>query len=151
MELGMYLDANAELEEIDPDVRHVPEVLAIRVYIYSALKRWELMQTVAKKLAQHDPDNPAWSVSWAYATRRVDSIEAARIILVSAVEQFPNVAIFHYNLACYECQLGQLEEAKARLRRAFELESHYRIMALEDEDLKPLWDSLSQTLQDQEE
>jgi predicted Zn-dependent protease len=117
LELGMYLDANAELEEIDPDVRHVPEVLAIRVHIYSALKQWELMQTVAKKLAQHDPDNPAWPVSWAYATRRVDSIEAAKTILLSAVERFSDEAIFHYNLACYECQHGQLEEAKVRLKR----------------------------------
>lgn len=35
---------------------------------------------------------------WAYATRRADSIEAAGVILVNAVEQFPNVAVVHYNL-----------------------------------------------------
>jgi hypothetical protein len=27
--LGMWLDANAELEEIDAEVRHVPEVLVV--------------------------------------------------------------------------------------------------------------------------
>jgi len=32
-ELGMFLDADAELEKVDPDVRHVPEVLAVRVQI----------------------------------------------------------------------------------------------------------------------
>lgn len=32
-ELGMFLDANAELEEIDAEVRHVPEVLEVRVQI----------------------------------------------------------------------------------------------------------------------
>jgi hypothetical protein len=52
------------------------------------------------------------------------------------------VAIFHYNLACYECQLGDLEGAKARLKRAFELEQGFRTLALDDEDLRPLWDSL---------
>lgn len=51
VELGMWLDANAELEEIDPKVRHLPEVLEVRVRIYRALEKWELMQTVAKSLA----------------------------------------------------------------------------------------------------
>jgi hypothetical protein len=48
-------------------------------------------------------------------------LEAARIILVNAVEAQPNVAIFHHNLACYECQLRNLEEAESRLTRAIEL------------------------------
>lgn len=143
VELGMFLDANEELEQVDPDVRHVPEVLAVRVEIYSALKKWELMQVVARKLAMFDPDNPQWTGSWAYATRRADSIEAARLILREAVERLPNEAVFHYNLACYECQLGSLETAKARLKRAFELDSSFRATALEDDDLRPLWKSLS--------
>jgi len=66
-----------------------------------------------------------WTVSWAYATRRVDSIESARMILVSALERLPDVAIFHYNLACYECQLGDLEAANTRLKRAFELDAMF--------------------------
>jgi hypothetical protein len=79
------------------------------------------MQLVATRLALIDPDNAQWAVSWAYAARRVDSIDAARLILLNTVERSPEVAIFHYNLACYECQLGSLEEAKCRLKRAFEL------------------------------
>ena len=141
-ELGMWLDANAELEEIDSEVRHVPAVLEVRVQIYRALEKWELMQAVAKQLALHDPQEPQWTALWAYATRRADSIEHARIILVNAIERLPNVAIFHYNLACYECQLGDLEKAKVTLRRAFKLQPQYCVMALDDEDLKPLWDSI---------
>ena len=137
------MDANAELEEIDPEVRHVPEVLEVRVGIYRALQKWELMQVVAKALAIHDPDEPQWTVSWAYATRRADSIEQARIILVNAVERIPNVAIFHYNLACYSCQLGDVEGAKRSLHRAFTLDQGMRVMALDDEDLRPLWDAIA--------
>jgi hypothetical protein len=40
---------------MDAEVRHVPEVLEVRVEIYRALKKWELMQTVAKKLTEADP------------------------------------------------------------------------------------------------
>jgi len=46
-----------------------------------------------------------------------------------------------YNLACYECQLGELEVAKVRLSYACKLDKTYRVLALDDEDLKPLWDS----------
>lgn len=58
------------------------------------------------------------------------------------MEPHPACAVIHYNLACYECQLGELEVAKARLRHAFKLDAHLRTLALDDEDLKPLWDSL---------
>src|SRR4051812_13447381 len=83
------------------------------------------------------------NISWAYATRRADSIEAARLILLQAAERLPNIAIFHYNLACYECQLGDIETAKERLRRAFEIDPDFRCIAVEDSDLEPLWRTLS--------
>ena len=143
IELGMPLDANEELEQIDPEKRDATEVLALRAQIYSALKKWDLMQTVARSLALRDPDNVQWTVLWAYATRRADSINAARLILLEAVERLPDVAIFHYNLACYECVLGDVDVTKARLQYALKLEPRYRLMALEDEDLEALWNSLN--------
>ena len=141
--LAMYLDANAELEQIDAEVRHVAEVLAVRLEIYRGLEKWELMQTVAGRLAAHDPADAQWAISLAYATRRAQSIEAAKSILLEAVERLPEEPILHYNLACYECQLGELEVAKARLAHAFELEPKCRLIALDDEDLAPHWDSLA--------
>lgn len=56
------------------------------------------------------------------------------MILLEAVERIPTAAIFHYNLACYECLLGDAEVSKARLQHAFKLEPAYRMKALEDED-----------------
>lgn len=142
IELGMYLDADAELEQLDATFRHLPEVLAARVEIYTGLKKWEHLQTVAARLAAHDPSEAQWSISLAYATRRTQSIEAAKAILLKAVERHPNEAILHYNLACYECQLGDLEVAKARLAHAFKIHPQCRLMALDDADLAPLWATL---------
>ena len=62
-----------ELDGIDPGVRHEPEVLAVRIQIYGSLKKWELMQTVAERMALYGPDDPQWTLSWAYATRRADA------------------------------------------------------------------------------
>src|SRR6266576_6277171 len=138
-ELGMYPDANAELEKIDPFNRAAPEVLALRIAIYGGLKKWELMAEIAKRLTEFQPDDPQWPVSAAYATRRAISIEAAREILLNAQSKFPKEAVIPYNLACYECQMGNLQSSKNHLKQVFKIDSKWRITALDDPDLQPLW------------
>jgi Tfp pilus assembly protein PilF len=142
LELGLFLDANEELENISAESRSGSEVLAVRAQVYLKLKRWELLQVVVRRMTLTDPGNPRWRLLWAWATRRVDCIAAARLILLTAVEDHPENALMHYNLACYDCQLGELEVSKARLRHAFKLDPRLRVCAIDDEDLKPLWDSL---------
>ncbi len=144
--LGMCDDANSELEEIDPFCRRLPEVLAVRLGIYQQTKRWEMAQVVAKQLATDDSSNPQWLISLAYATRRLESLEPAKAILLDAVSRHPKEPIIHYNLACYDCQMGHLESAKDHLKRAFDLAAQCRAMALDDPDLKPLWKSLKSEL-----
>jgi len=39
--------------------------------------------------------------------------------------------------------MGNLEWAKFRLKRATEIDHKFRLMALEDPDLEPLWPSLA--------
>ena len=45
-----------------------------------------------------------------------------------------------FSLACYASVTGRMEEAKARLRQAIDLDKDFRKLALDDEDLKSLWD-----------
>jgi len=142
VELGMFQEANDELENIDPSNRAAPEVLAVRIAVYHGLKKWELMQEVAKRLAEFQPNDIQWTVSLAYATRRADSIQAAKEILLNAESKSPKEAIIKYNLACYCCQLGEIENAKNYLKKTFAIDSTWRLQALDDEDLRPLWDSL---------
>ena len=142
MELGMFIEANDELEQIDPFCRHLPEILRVRAVIYRRLEKWELMRTVVRSLVNHDPDNVQWIVWFAFATRRALSIESAKAILLEAVEHHPSVAIFHYNLACYECVLGDVEVAKGRLQHAINLDPQLRMKALDDPDLQALWQSM---------
>jgi tetratricopeptide (TPR) repeat protein len=134
--LGMFREANEELEKIDPFLRAAPEILALRMKIYRGLEKWELMQVVSQKLAEFEPDNLQWTISLAYATRRTYSIDVAMEILLNAEAKFP------YNVACYYCQLKQFEKAKRYLKKAFEIDLDWRKAALEDEDLRSLWDSL---------
>ncbi len=146
IELGMYLEANNELESIDPFSRQLPEVLAVKVGLYMQTQHWELMQTVAKKLAEYHPEDYWHWIHWAYATRRVESIEAARKIPLRATTHHMKVAVVHYNPACYECQFGNMQAAKDYLKTAFAIDPRFRMRALEDEDLEPLWDTLKAEL-----
>ncbi len=81
IELGMFEEANAELEEIDPFRRHLPDVLIARVAIYQALKKWDLMAVVAQKLVEWNPSEPGHFIDLAYATRRAESVLMAHAIL----------------------------------------------------------------------
>ena len=143
MELGMPLEANAELEEINPEARDVPEVLRVRMTIYHALQKWEHLQTVAKRLAISDPDDIEATQTWAEATRHADCNEAARLILRNAIERHRGSAALHYDLARLECQLGDVGAAKARLREAFNLDAGLRLRALDDAELESIWNDLS--------
>jgi tetratricopeptide (TPR) repeat protein len=139
IELGMYQDADAELERIDPFCRDLPQVLALKLCIYGGLQNWELMQTVAQKMAQHDPCNVQWAIFWSLATRQVHSIEAARAILLRALEKNPNEPSIHYNLSCYESRLHHFKQARRHLARAIQLDGRFRLIALDEHDLEPLW------------
>jgi hypothetical protein len=70
------------------------------------------MREIAKGLVDFQPKDLQWIVSYAYATRRAESIAAAKEILLNAEAKFPKEAIIKYNLACYFCQTENLETAK---------------------------------------
>ena len=58
------------------------------------------MREVSKRLAEFQPDDIQWTISLAYATRRADSIQAAKEILLNAEPKFPKEGIIKHNLAC---------------------------------------------------
>jgi tetratricopeptide (TPR) repeat protein len=133
IELGMFEEVNAALEEIDPFCRHLFEVLVARVAIYHGLKKWDLLAVVARKLAEWNPKDEL-----AYATRRAESIHAARAILTRAAGLHPTDGTIQFNLACYEAQLGNVPRAKAHLKCAVGIDPRFKLMAPKDPDLEPL-------------
>ena len=52
----------------------------------------------------------------------------------------PQDGTIQFNLACYEAQLGELDKARSYLARAIKLDDKFRLMALEDADLEPIWE-----------
>jgi Flp pilus assembly protein TadD len=136
----MFDSAAQVLEEIAPEDKSRNEVLGARVVLYMAAKKWDMAAAIASHLVKVDPETAGWWISLAYAVRRSESIEEAEAILLRAQALHPKVAMIAFNLACYASVTGRMKEAKEHLRRAIKLDKDIRGLALDDEDLKPLWD-----------
>jgi Flp pilus assembly protein TadD len=139
----MFDDAAMVLEEIAPEDKTRNEVLGARVGIYMAAKKRDMAAVVARHLVKVEPENEAWWINLAYSVRRSEGVENAEAILLQAQAIHPKVAMIAFNLACYASVAVRVEEAKERLRHAIELDKDVRQFALGDEDLRPLWDWIS--------
>ena len=142
LELDNMLEAEVELEKIAPQLREHPTALSVQDDIHAAAGKWEAAAEIARRLVELMPDQPHVGICLAYATRRKagGGISDARRILVEAEKKFPAEYLMRYNLACYECRLGNLKAAMKWLKKAIELagEKDIRMMALDDPDLEPL-------------
>lgn len=113
IELGMFDEAQTEMEQIDPSCRLLPELLATRIPLYRVLEKWDLIAIVARKLTEWNPEEPRNFVDWADAIWHTESVCAAHAILRRAAGLHPTDRTIQFNLACYEAQIGNLERAKA--------------------------------------
>ena len=142
IELGMYEEADSELGQIDSLFRTASQVLALKFCVYAGLGKWGPMLTIARKMAQHFPDDAQWRIWWASAACRAQSLECAKGILLDALKRHPNDPNIHYNLSCYESRLHHFRSAQRHLARAIQLEPKLHLVALNDSDLEPLWAEL---------
>jgi hypothetical protein len=71
----------------------------------------------------------------------------ARDNLSRVVDNFPISTTMRYNLACYDYQLGRLEQAKEWLEKAFNLGDarKMKLAALSETGLEPLWRDIGPT------
>ena len=137
-ELGMLPDALAEMDTLDDAVRERPDVLEMRTLILMRAARWpEALQT-ARVLCVRAPENGAGWVHTAFCLHEMGDSARARDIMLAAPPALREEPVFHYNLACYECALGDMDLARAYLQKSFAMDKKYREFARRDPDLEPL-------------
>jgi predicted Zn-dependent protease len=149
MELGDLVSACNELEEITAGAKANPVVLSLRYSVYAKAQKWDMAFEVADGLAAMVPDKPECWINLAYSARRKigGSIPEAKRILLVAQVKFPKHYLFPFNLACYCSQLREFKEAENWLKKAMTIdEKAVQKLAVEDEDLKPLWSSMGGTI-----
>jgi tetratricopeptide (TPR) repeat protein len=140
--LGSWQEAASELENVSPDAAAHPDVLEVRYEILAKAGQWELAADTALTWINKAPEERGAWIKQAYAVRRKPGggIVLAKGILTAAQQRFPQEPLIAYNLACYECQLGNLPQARDWLRQAFKWGNvrHLKQMCVQDSDLEPL-------------
>lgn len=148
LELGNAAEASAELVNIPAELRDHPAVLEIRWQICVKELNWDAATDIARAIVAEAPDDARGWLHLSYATRRATggSVQAAWDVLFPIAKKFPGTPLLSYNLACYACQLGQPDTARQWLRKAFASgeAAQFKLMAIQDSDLKPLWKEIPQ-------
>ena len=146
LELGNYLEANEELENIQPELRAHPYVLELRYKVYDAAGRWDMALGVAEGLMKILPENQWGYFYAAYALHELKRTQEAYEVVKAVIHKFPDHQMLHFNLACYACRLGKRKEALSLLEKAVDMQGgiDIRQQALDDADLEELWPKISE-------
>jgi predicted Zn-dependent protease len=137
-ELQMFDDALAELDGLPPEPASDASTLELRATILMQAKRWLDALTASRALCEQHPEKSVGFIHMAFCLHELGQPLAARDALLGGPASLHKEPTFHYNLACYECSLGNLELARMHLEKSFELDKKYRDFAKTDPDLAPL-------------
>lgn len=142
--LGNAVEAQVELEKMAPASRNHPDVLRVQYHVHERTKDWERAAETGQVLCQIAQESPFGWIHLAYALHELKRTREAYDVLAPMVDRFPEEYVIRYNLACYSCQLGNLDEARAWLEKAISLAGPETIkqMALKDPDLEKLRDEI---------
>lgn len=141
LELGNCSEALDDLERISPTKLAQPEVLEVKWSIYAKAHHWEKCVDVAKDLTNVAPKKALGWIHLSFALHELKRTKEAHGNLAAILDRFPNDWLMRYNLACYACQLGDLQEAGRWLAGAMLKGKSKQIkrMAQEDPDLEALF------------
>lgn len=134
-ELGMYAEALCEIQELPAAYRDHPTVLSICGHSQIMLKDWQGALQTFTLLIEIAPKNPDGFLHKAYCLHELNQTSEAKDILVKGAIHLKGNPIFYYNLACYECLLGNLDIAEELLEQSFEMDEKFKRTWLTDPDL----------------
>lgn len=137
--LGMVGDALAELDAISTGERDDSAVLLARIRVLLHMKKWAAAETLSSRGARLHREEGEFTVQRAFALHQMKRDGAAEEALLAAPEWIRRTGILHYNLACYEARLGDLNTARRCIDAAIEINAGIKKSARLDPDLQGLW------------
>lgn len=137
--LGIPELALEELESISDSAQHASPVLRARVRVLLHLRRWSDADNLSRTGGSLYPEENEFTVQRAFALHQLKKGTDAVRVLLSAPEWIRKTGILHYNLACYEAQLGDIVTARQCIKAAIEINSAFKKNARTDPDLARLW------------
>ena len=137
-ELGMFDDALAELDSLPEKGQRDPTAMELRLGVLMQARRWKPALTISRRLTRAFPDKNIGYIHTAFCLHELGKTEEARSALLNGPQTLHTEPTFHYNLACYECHLGNMDLARVHLDRSFQLDKKFRDFAKSDPDLQAL-------------
>ena len=137
-ELGMFDDAIVEIDSLPEEIGKNATVVELRTVILMQAKRWKSALAASRVLCRVAPDKTSGFIHAAFCLHELGRTGEARDALLAGPEVLHAEPTFHYNLACYECALGNLDLARMHLDKSFELDKKFRDFAKNDPDLAAL-------------
>ncbi len=140
-ELGMAVEALAELETLPAPDQLEEEVLEMRQVLNQHLGRWEAAAEASEGLCRVKGADADRFIAWGCCLYELGRIEECCRALLQAPAPVRNDGLWNFHLACYEALLGHREEARQLIHRGLQIEPRLRGMAERNENLAPLLDS----------
>ncbi|GDX09003.1 hypothetical protein LBMAG57_07750 [Verrucomicrobiota bacterium] len=137
-ELGLPELALDELDILPEDVRSSPIAVESRLSVLMQAKRWKLALEVGRELCRIASDKNAGFIHSAFCLHELGKSREALELLSSGPAALKAEPTYHYNLACYEAALGNIEQARAHLNVSFAMDKTLKEFARTDPDLKVL-------------
>lgn len=137
--LGLADEALGEIDGAPTEELEQPEVLLARNRVLLHLGRWKEVEALAAKAIETHPDRDEFTVQRAFALHKLQKGEEALDVIESAPEWIRRTGILHYNLACYEAQLGDKKTARQCINVAIQMNEAMRKNAKADPDLRGIW------------
>lgn len=135
LELGLADEALVELEALPTDVRSRREVLELKLAAQMAGQAWNPASDTARLLCLKAADEPLFFLRAAFCLHETGDTLAACHWLLRGPKTLFEMAIFHYNLACYLWTLGESNRARSHLKQAIAMDESFLKAADEDRDL----------------
>jgi len=137
-ELGLPELALDELDHLPEEVRNSPLGMESRLSVLMQAKRWKPALTVGRELCRMAPEKTAGFIHSAFCLHEMGRSREALELLSAGPAALKAEPTYHYNLACYQAALGNLEQARAHLNVSFAMDKSLKEFARTDPDLKPL-------------
>ena len=137
-ELAMFDEALDELAGLPQPTNEHATVIELRTVILMQARRWKPALNASRELCRREPEKTSGFIHAAFCLHELGKTVEARDVLLAGPETLHAEPTFHYNLACYECALGNLDLARLHLDKSFQLDKKFRDFARTDPDLAAL-------------
>ncbi|MGE9271427.1 MAG: tetratricopeptide repeat protein [Verrucomicrobiales bacterium] len=138
LELGLPEDALRELEGLSARDRMQQQALEVKLVAQMKAGHWNGGADTGRLLCLRDPQEPRFFIHAAYCLHETGDTVAARNFLMKGPSNLMEEPLFHYNIACYYAVLGEAQQARVHLTKAFAMDEGLRDVAEKDQDLSGL-------------